>query len=118
MYSDWFQQRPHQEPTEWTSDSDEATTLHAFLSNLTTAHDAARKLVLPSTKTPTEGLSDKQWRLWNLVFDVAAELPATHADLIALLEAFRAMEDPGDWAIDWSKLGSFGSVWRDASGCE
>lgn len=116
MYEEWFQRRPALEPVEWTPDSAEATHLHAYLNHQIAADVAASKLILPSSAE--EDVSEKQWRLWNLVLDVAAELPETHADLVALLRAFRTLEDPGDWAVDWRALGSFGSVWRDAWECE
>ena len=116
MYTTYFQHRPRDSPVEWTSDCPEATILDTYLSAQLDAKAAAKRLTPPS-QDPTEKVGDKQWRLWNLILDVAAELPQTQPDLVVLLEAFGTLENPGNWAIDWSRLGSFGSVWRDAWEC-
>lgn len=113
MYTTYFQHRPRGSPVEWTSDCPETTILDTYLSAQIDAKTAAKRLT-PPAQDPTGKVGDKQWRLWNLIFDVAAELPQTQPDLVVLLEAFGTLENPGDWAVDWSRLGSFGSVWRDA----
>ena len=116
-YEDWFHYRPSQEPVEWTSDCDETTHMRAFLSGLVSAEDTAFKLVQTSTD-PSDDIGNKQWRLWNLLFDIAAELPETQCHLVTLLKAFQTLDNPGDWETDWTKLGSFGSMWRDAWNCK
>lgn len=117
MYEDWFHYRPSGEPVEWTLDCDETTHMRAFLSGLVSAEDTASKLVQTSTD-PSDDIGNKQWRLWNLLFDIAAELPETQCHLVTLLKAFQTLDNPGDWETDWTKLGSFGSMWRDAWNCK
>ncbi|MCJ1377629.1 hypothetical protein MMC17_000724 [Xylographa soralifera] len=112
MYEEWFEAREHEQYIEAT----EADPLQALLSWTISAEEATKRLILPGS-TKSETASQKLWRLWTLVFDVAEELPETHPILVNLIREFRKRADVrlkyGSDTIDWTKAPNFDQNWRD-----
>ncbi|GME25426.1 uncharacterized protein LTHEOB_5334 [Neofusicoccum parvum] len=87
--------------------------LHQLFSGNISSETAAEHIISGNLKRQ----DDTAWRLWNLLFDAAAELPQHHETIIEVVLAIQAKhdnatDDPG--LAKW--MTEFPSDWRDRHG--
>lgn len=70
---DWGALRPH------------AEALYALLTSSKTPQEVSRALVADISSQPLDSDSDRKWRVWQLVFSAATELPQHHKRLVELV---------------------------------